>query len=167
MNKDSTNQFYKKETMKKSLFLGIIAAAFAVTSCDKIEEAIDDFQKDQAPTYVESKDGLTATVSFSKNGYASETEAKFAVDKSGASHVISDTICISFIQKNHYALESAAKQIYEELKEDSDEKITITYDDKKTITVDMKTYVNYEKPIAVIALKEILSTYEQAYKQQQ
>lgn len=167
MNKDSTNQFYKKETMKKILFLGIIAAAFAITSCEKIEEAVDDFKKDQAPTYVESKDGLTATVSYAKNGYASETEAKFAVDKSGQRHVVSDTICTSLIMKNHYAVESVAKQIYEELKEDSDEDVTITYDGKKTITTDMKTYVNYEKPIVVIALKEILATYEQAYKQLQ
>ena len=153
--------------MKKFLFLGILAAAFAVTSCDEIEEAIDDFQKDQAPTYVESKDGLTINVSYAKNGVGAETEAKFAIHKSGDRHVVSDTICTSFIMKQHYALESVASQIYEELKEDSSEEVTISYDGKKTITTDMKTYVNYEKPIVVIVLNEVLATYQQAYKQQQ
>jgi len=69
--------------------------------------------------------------------------------------------------KQHYALESVASQIYEELKEDSSEEVTISYDGKKTITTDMKTYVNYEKPIVVIVLNEVLATYQQAYKQQQ
>lgn len=153
--------------MKKFLFLGIIAAAFAFTSCDEIEDAIDDFQKDQAPTYVESKDGLTINVSYAKNGVGSETEAKFAVDKSGKRHVVSDTICTSLIMKEHFALESVAKQVYEELKEDEDEDVTISYDGKKTITTDMKVYVDYEKPIVVIALQQILETYKEAYKQQQ
>ena len=61
--------------MKKIMFLGFLAAAFAMTSCDKIEEAVNDLQKDQAPTYVESKDGLSITITYAKDGIGSETEA--------------------------------------------------------------------------------------------
>ncbi|MBO7416408.1 MAG: hypothetical protein J6U22_07515 [Bacteroidaceae bacterium] len=148
--------------MKRFLLVGAIAAAFAMVSCDEVKEAIDDIQKDNEPTYVESKDGLTITVSYAKNGISGETIAKFKVDKSGKQHYLSDTVCTSFISKTSYVSEAVAKRAYEELKPDGDE-TGITYDDKKTITVDHGEYVGFEKPMAVWALQSILETYKMIY----
>lgn len=149
--------------MKRFLLVGAIAAAFAMVSCDEVKDAIDDIQKDNEPTYVESKDGLTITVSYAKNGISGETIAKFKVDKSGEQHYLSDTVCTSFISKTSYISEAVAKRAYEELKTESDELTEITYDNKKTISVDYKDYVGFEKPMAVWALQSILETYKMIY----
>ena len=149
--------------MKKIMFLGFLAAAFAMTSCDKIEEAVNDLQKDEAPTYVESKDGLSITITYAKDGIGSETEAKFAVDKSGTEHFLSDTICTSFVTKSSYALESVAKQVYEETKDESNDQVKIIYDGKKTITSEFLDYKDMEKPLVVFALETIYETYQYMY----
>ena len=149
--------------MKKFLFIGFIAATFAMTSCDKVKDAVDDIQKDEAPSYVESKDGLTITVSYAKDGISAETEAKFKVDKSDTEHHLSDTICTSFITKSSYALETVAKQVYEETKSESNDQVKITYDGKKTITSEFREYNNMEKPFVVWALKTIYESYEYIY----
>ena len=153
--------------MNKIFFIGFIAATFAMTSCDKVKDAVEDFQKDQAPSYVESKDGLTITVSYAKDGIGSETEAKFTVDKSGEEHLLSDTICTSFVTKASYAVESVAKQVYEETKSESNEKVKITYDGKKTITSEFLEYTDMEKPFVVWALETIYETYQYMYSGKQ
>lgn len=147
--------------MKKILFFSFVIAAFAMASCDEVKDAVDDFQKDQAPSYVESKDGLKITVSYAKDGISAQAEAKFKVDKS-EEHLLSDTVCTSFITKNSYALEAVAKQAYESVKRESGDDIDISYSNK-TITIEYKEYIGVEKPLVEVMLKSMYESYEMVY----
>jgi len=146
--------------MKQSVIF-LLSAALAFISCNEIKDTVDDIQKDESPTYVESKDGLKITVSYAKDGISAEVEAKFKVDKSEV-HLLSDTVCTSFITKNSYALETAAKQAYEKVNTTDNDKLEVSLNGK-TITMDYKEYVGVEKPLVRETLKSMFKIYEVMY----
>lgn len=161
--------------MKKTLFLGFIAAAvFSLTSCDLIndaKEAVEDLGKNEAPTYVESKDGLNIQVKYSQGGVATYTvNADFKVDAEGE-HLLSDTVCTSFILKEVFSLKASAKTFYEsQLSQyENNEEIVLTYDNDKTVTFDYVQFKGEEKPFVIPTLKLLyegfVATHEEINKQ--
>ena len=125
--------------MKKILFFSLMAVTMSgLYSCDEIETAIDDINSDQPARLTESADGLTLTLTYKKAGVGMNHEAKFEAKRDSAGI---DTLCLSYIFKQTFALSTAAGIAYDEYVEEykndtASAKAVLTYDQDKTITID-------------------------------
>ena len=153
--------------MKKFMFLGFIAATMiSLASCgllDEIEDAIDDIQDEQAPTYVESSDGLTITVSQKKSGFGSIHEAKFKLDRTESR---TDTICETAQTKLTFFSEILADEFMKNIQKDSTlvAKWSIEKDknNAKAITIDQtKALAGFKKPLLVPVYQGIKKAYDE------
>ena len=151
--------------MKKFMFLGFIAATMiSLASCgllDEIEDAIDDIQDEQAPSYVESNGGLTITVSQKSSGLGSIHEANFKVDS-----LSTDTICESAKTTLTFFTEILADEFMKNIQKDSTlvAKWSIEKDPKngKAINIDQtKAMKGFRKPLVVPVYKGIKKAYDE------
>lgn len=156
------------------MFFGFLAAAvISLASCDLIDEAkdaIDDYQDgDEAPVLTEGSDGLSAKLVYKQSGLGTYTiDVQYEVDKEG-DHLLSDTICKTFIMTQVYTTKEMAKQMYESQKRDRDnnEDYDVKYDNEKTVTIDYLLYRGSEKPTTKIYLQLLYAGYQSAYDESQ
>ena len=148
--------------MKKFKLFGLIAvAALAFVSCDLIndlEEASDEMNKSEEAKYTESEDGLEISVTYKESGVGIAHIAKFKPENG-------DTLCTSLVSKTTFPLELAAKEAYEEMIKDLDEKekANITRKEKE-ITVDHPENIGEKKAGIKFAFMAIYQGYKQGGK---
>ena len=153
--------------MKKFMFLGFIAAiVISFASCDLLDEvndAIDDIQDDQAPTYAESNGGLTVTVSQKKNGLGSIHEVNFKVESTDSKN---DTICETAQTKLTFFSETLADEFLKNIKKDSTlvAKWNIEKDKQNAKAINMdqtKAMAGLKKPLVIPVYKGIKKAYDE------
>lgn len=149
--------------MKKFMFFGFIAASMiSLASCgllDEIEDALDDIQDEQVPTYAESNGGLTITVSQKSSGLGSIHEANFKVENR-------DTICESAKTTLTFFTDILADEFMKSLQKDSTlvAKWSIEKDKEnaKAINIDQTNAMSgLRKPHVVPVYQGIKKAYEE------
>ena len=144
--------------MKKFKLFGLIAvAALAFVSCDlldELEEASDEMNKSEEAKFTESQDGLEISVTYKESGIGIAHIAKFKAESG-------DTLCTSLVSKTTFPLELAAKETYEEMIKDMEEKDKANVKrDGKEITVDHPENVGEKKAVIKLAFMAIYQGYK-------
>lgn len=149
--------------MKKTLFLGIIAAAaMAIVSCDEVKDAINEFEDDQPAKVEESNGGLTLVFSCKQNGVGMYITTNFEVPGTVTLNV-PDTICSYCNLKTTYPLETAAQAAYDSkvdgLTEQQIKDLNVKLDGK-VLTFNQPEFVGQSKPIVKTALFATVKAFE-------